>query len=357
MIPTNLLLYIFKLFSFMGLLPKQISNFAITYKCNSKCLNCNIWKKPINRSELSLNEIKLFFQNNNLLKKVKSLQLTGGEPFLRDDLPSIIQTINSSNPNSSIWIPTNALIPDRISYMVERILQCKSSLGISVSVDGIGKTNDFHRGITGSYKKALRTIKNLSEIRKSYQGLRLSIGFTLSPNNFNEVNKVQELAYEHDFDFSLRPVNISQIYYENERRLFYDHEVEKILKDVSNSTIKRKGWLGSLTFLAYVRGIPRFLRDPKDRAISCSAGTRSFFLDPYGNIFPCIVFNRKMGNIREKSFNEIWYSPKTEEIRREIYEKKCPGCWLECETFRDISNDEKYLAETFLNTVLKGSPF
>ena len=342
----------------MSLLPTQIANFAVTYKCNSKCLNCNIWQKPINRNELTLKEIKLFLQNNsNLLKKVKSIQLTGGEPFLRDDLPSIIKTINYSNPKCSIWIPTNALIPNRISYMVKQIIQWEITLGISVSVDGIGKTNDIQRGITGSYKKALKTIKNLSDIRKRYQNLKLSIGFTLSPNNFNEVTKVQELANEHDFDFSLRPVNISQIYYENEGRIFYDHEVKKILKNVSNSTIKRKGWLRSLTFLAYVRGIPRFLKDPKDRPINCSAGTRSFFLDPYGNIYPCIVFNRKMGNIREKNFTEIWYSQEAEEIRREIYEKKCPGCWLECETFRDIINDEKYLAETFLNTALKGSPF
>jgi MoaA/NifB/PqqE/SkfB family radical SAM enzyme len=342
----------------MGLLPTEIANFAITYKCNSKCLNCNIWKKPLEGSELTLKEIEIFFQNNsNILKKVKSIQLTGGEPFMRDDLPSIIEVINFFYPKCSIWIPTNALLPDRIDFMVKQILQLKISLGISVSVDGFGNTNDVQRGIIGSYKRALKTIKVLSDIRTNYQNLKLSIGFTLSPNNFHEATKVQELAARYDFDFSLRPVNISQIYYRNERRIFYDREVEKILKNVSNSTIKRKGWLRSLTFLAYLRGIPRFLKDPKDRPINCSAGTSSFFLDPYGNIYPCIVFNRKMGNIREKNFTEIWYSLETEEIRREIYEKKCPGCWLECETFRDILNDEKYLAETFLNTVLKGSPF
>lgn len=78
--------------------PTQIANFAVTYRCNSRCQNCNIWQKEP-EDELTLTEIiKFFTVNQDLLKKVKSVQLTGGEPFLRDDLPQIATSITKISP-------------------------------------------------------------------------------------------------------------------------------------------------------------------------------------------------------------------------------------------------------------------
>ena len=108
--------------------PTQIANFAITYRCNSRCQNCNIWhKEPEN--ELTLTEIiKFFTVNRDFLKKVASVQLTGGEPFLREDLPQIAATITKNIPGCMIWIPTNGLDPERIKDQVLKLLNggCKT---------------------------------------------------------------------------------------------------------------------------------------------------------------------------------------------------------------------------------------
>ena len=65
------------------------------------------------------------------------------------------------------------------------------------------------------------------------------------------------------------------------------------------------------------------------RPLPCEAGTDVFFLDPYGNIMPCNGSDESMimGNLRNKTFDEIWQGSKADEIRKEV--KKCfKQCWM-----------------------------
>ena len=91
-------------------------NFCITYKCNSRCKTCNIWK--INaKNELSIDEIKLFADKNRYFKWI---ELTGGEVFLRNDFVDIIKTFKASNP-FIVTFPTNCLVNETL--MLEKIKQ------------------------------------------------------------------------------------------------------------------------------------------------------------------------------------------------------------------------------------------
>jgi len=59
-----------------------------------------------------------------------------------------------------------------------------------------------------------------------------------------------------------------------------------------------------------------------------------------------------MGNVREQSLGEIWGSEEASEARIKVRNGDCPGCWVECETFRDINRDLKGLASTVLRALL-----
>ena len=81
-----------------GSLPR-IFIFAVTYKCNSKCSTCSIWKRYLEKGslakkELSIGEIQNFL-DSPILKKLKAVNLTGGEPFLRNDLVELIKAFES----------------------------------------------------------------------------------------------------------------------------------------------------------------------------------------------------------------------------------------------------------------------
>lgn len=82
--------------------PTQIANFAVTYRCTSRCQNCNIWQKKPD-DDITLDEIAQFFSTNrDYFRNVKTIQLTGEEPFLRKDLPEIAIIMTKNIPECLI---------------------------------------------------------------------------------------------------------------------------------------------------------------------------------------------------------------------------------------------------------------
>lgn len=326
----------------------MIANFAVTYRCDSRCVACNIWKaSESRRHEMDLDEIKsAFTSNHNFLRDVTSIQLTGGEPFLRPDLPAIVSVINENLPNCSFWIPTNGMSPMTVEKTTKEILSIlgRKGLGISVSIDGVGRTHDKMRGVDGSYLRAVETARRLSSLRNNASSLKLSIGMTLTTENYRELRDVYALARGLGAEFSFRPVNFSDIYYRNvgSDLALKDsvNELNPTVEGIWRDIVKQKGVLRAAPTIYYMRGAIRYIRAPAARWLPCSAGSDSFFLDPGGNVYPCIILNLRMGNVCEEPLELIWTSAEAQRARRMIRECLCPGCWVECETFRDIHRDK-----------------
>ncbi len=324
----------------MSVLPRQIANFAVTYRCDGRCTTCNIWKSPPG-DELTLDEIRGFFKENRaLFREVGSIQLTGGEPFLRDDLPEIIEAIDECIDGCTFWVPTNGLSPELIRMSTERSLAKLRTgrLGISVSIDGLEETHERQRGVEGSHRLAHETLRKLSDLKKTKPRMMLSVGMTLVPMNLKEAPIVQREAYGRGADFSLRPLNFSDIYYKNDPfGTEYDAEtLYRTLRSVARNTLDRHGVLRSLTKLRYLAGVQEYITTEGRRTTPCHACTESFFLDPIGDVYPCIVMNSRLGNIRDEPFQEIWDSEKAKETRTRVSELDCPRCWVECEAYREI---------------------
>lgn len=340
----------------VSVLPRQIANFAVTYRCDGRCTTCNIWKSPPG-DELTLEEIRGFFQENRaLFREVGSIQLTGGEPFLRDDLPEIMEAIDECIKGCAFWVPTNGLSPELIQESTKRTLAKlrTGSLGVSVSIDGLEETHDTQRGIEGSHGLALETLRKLSHLKETQPRMMLSVGMTLTPMNLKEAPLVQRDAYRRGADFSLRPLNFSDIYYKNDPfGAKYDKEtLYKTLRAVARNALDRHGVLRSLTTLRYLAGVQEYIDTEGRRTTPCHACTESFFLDPIGDVYPCIVMNSRLGNVREQSFKEIWGSEKAEETRRRVSELDCPRCWVECEAYREIGRTPSEKIGMLLTAVL-----
>jgi MoaA/NifB/PqqE/SkfB family radical SAM enzyme len=353
--------------SFRGPLSREapkltmIANFAVTYRCQGRCAHCNIWRADSGMDELNLGEIRdLFMENRELLGGVTHIQITGGEPFMREDLPEIVSTISGALPGCTYWIPTNGLEPNRIEESTERILRALGgkAIGVTVSLDGAPKTHDSLRGVEGSHTAAVETLKRLTELRHRHPGLRLSIGMTIGPENQAEISETYDITRSHDVGFSFRPVNISDIYYRKTTRPGGPIDPDELLpavQRIGRDLIRRRGLLRSTPPLMYMQGAIDYVRNRGTRSLPCSAASRSFFLDPTGDVYPCIIMDAKLGNIREESLTEIWLSDRAEEIRGQINKGRCPGCWVECEAYRDIDRDRWGLAATALRGLINPS--
>lgn len=309
---------------------------------------CNIWKNP-QTEDPSIDKISKFFDDNrSFLSELKFIQLTGGEPFLRDDLPELAKIVHSVAPQCVIWFPTNGLLPEKIHDTVYDILLTDEStkIGVTVSLDGEGKMHDIHRGIDGAYKKALETLTQLSHLKEDY-GLLLSTGFTMTQINYKHASYIQKIAYNHGADFSFRPINISEHYYKNmDEKGDFTEDVLPFLDGIAYNIKKEKGTLNNLTKLAYIQGAKEFING--SRTLPCSAARESVFIDAFGDVYPCIVMNHKLGNVYQNTLSDILDSPSTHEARAIIEKLECPTCWLECEVYRDIKKDWGRLIKAIL---------
>lgn len=327
----------------MGARLKSISNFSVTDRCNGRCTMCNIWNtKP--RPEHTLDQIEeTLTENRDTLKGLNYVQLTGGEPFLRDDLSTIVSLFHDLFSKCMIWIPTNGLLPETITRITYDMLQEADPLrlGVTVSLDGDAEVNDAQRGIKGSFKQAVTTIKSLVAMKK--HGLRVTTGFTLTEKNYVYAPIIQKMVYRLGSEFSFRPVNISEHYYKNpEQKIIQKETVEPYLDYMAYNYKRRRG-LGAVTNLAYVFGAKQYLTG--ERSLPCSAGTDSLYIDTVGDVYPCIVMNHRLGNIYQQRLDDILSSPMAEEAKKLVSNLECPNCWVECEVYRELRKDKKRLLD------------
>jgi len=349
--------------------PKKIYhiNFAVTYECNSRCKHCNIWRKckentKIIEKELKLTEVEKTFEKSQYLNCIQSIGITGGEPFLRKDLTDLCGFFIKKFPNAAISIPTNALMPDLVIAELEKIINTfgpEINIFLSISLDGIGKTHDEIRGMPGNYSRVLKLI---DLIKEKVPSINRGISFTIMPQNYKDLLEVYKLSKKNDIDFGFQFAQISESFYGNIENTFEWNE-KKLDEagDIINSIFKKytakekilkKMWLSFFAINKYyISHMVSYQKNPH-RMSKCYSGTHSLFIDPYGNIFPCIILNKKFGNIREMDFDKIWLSEEAKKIREFIKDKKC-ACWTPCETHFSLERDYKIILWNF-HEMLKG---
>lgn len=352
--------------------PKKIKalNFAVTYLCNSRCIICNIWKRYQENprklaDELKLEQIEKIFSESRYLNNLQSISLTGGEPFLRRDFVELCGFFIKKYPRAEIGISTNGVEPELILSKLGDIIKWffPKKLGVSLSLDGIAEsTHDRIRQAPGNYKNALIVANS---IKKRYPAINLGLGFTIIPTNYEELPKVHNLSKTLGIGFGFQFAHASAGYYNNLERKdsefkWNEQQLKKLEETIHQITQDYRRLRTSFfqKFLSYAtvndvatyyfKGMVPFQRDYR-RRWPCYSGTSSLFMDPYGDVYPCIMLNRKIGNA-QGDFNKTWSAQEAQRIRKFIEQKRC-SCWTPCESFNSLSRNLKVPFLNFYRTI------
>lgn len=306
-------------------------NYAVTHRCNSRCIMCNIWKKKSNDKELTIKEVSNFF-SHPLLSDLSELQLTGGECFLRSDFVELVSAVTSARPNIKLVISSNGFLTDKIVSAVDEILEFYEPLTLAFSVDGYESGHDEVRGINGAFENVSNTLTALKN------KCTVQVSFTATPTNYMDLLSVKTWAELQGFKFAFQVMNTSSGYFNNkENALLWNSKAKKEFTDTClQIKTKSPGYFDQL----WLDGIINKLSDNK-KMIDCFAGYSSLYLDPYGSIYPCIVSTQPFGNIRQNSFDQIWTNQKS---TRKII-NRCSACWLGCE----FGNNYRHNLRRFFN--------
>ncbi len=282
---------------------------GITYRCNAKCAMCHIWKHPTKKEE------EITIEDIEKLPNMEFTNITGGEPFVREDIEEIVKVIRKKSKR--IVISTNGFFIDRIIKLAAKY----RDVGIRISIEGLPKANDELRGIKDGFDRGLRTLLELHRM-----GLKdIGFGITVSDTNAKDMMELYELSKAMNLEFATAAVHNTYYFHKFDNKItrqdILNGEFDKLIKDLLHSK-RIKNW-----YRAYFNfGLKNYLNKGK-RLLPCEAGTVLFYMDPFGEVRPCNGMEVSMGNIKDNSFEKIWNGEKAKKIRNHV--AICDkNCWM-----------------------------
>jgi radical SAM protein with 4Fe4S-binding SPASM domain len=277
---------------------------------------CNIWQQP---SENELNPDEYL----KLPSSLKVVNVTGGEPFIRSDIDLIVKNLVKLNPKMRVVISSNGFFIDAMKTKLIKIKQFLPSIGVGVSLQGIEEVHNSVRGNKESFKRAVASLKMLKDI-----GIKdIRTGMTFTEENCGQIKDVYALSRELGIQFTGTYAHNSDVYFKTSSNVKKSIDLTQ-LDDVIKSELKSrkaKSWFRAY----YFHGAKESLSGKK-KIDKCCAGERFFYMDPFGNVYPCIMLDQVMGNIRDfKDFDELFNGPQADKVRQRV--KECPHiCWMVC---------------------------
>ena len=283
----------------------------VTYRCNAKCTMCNRYKVP------SKPEEEISTETIRKLPEMYFTNITGGEPFIRDDLKDIVRELYKKSDR--IVISTNGFFTDRIVDLCKEFPQ----VGIRISIEGLEQTNNEIRGLDDGFNRGYTTLKTLVDMGMKDVGF----GMTVQDKNAPDLVPLYDISNELDMEFATASLHNSFYFVESNNiihdRLAVAENFEKLINKLLDSNSPKK-W-----FRAYFNhGLINYIFSQK-RLLPCDMSFDTFFIDPYGDVMPCNGTKEKevMGNLNEMEWDELWNSEAAERVRQKV--RSCDrNCWM-----------------------------
>ena len=323
-------------------LPLRVT-LEVTGQCNSRCSHCAIWQTARSPDdddshELTPEELDIVVERLIALG-VRTIDLTGGEPFLKRNTGSLMARILAQL--GFVCVTTSGLLPGRAIEAVKGALAgapVDGVLVISVSLDGLEATHDRMRGIPGGFAKAVGLLQRLQAIRAEDERLQPQVSVTLDEHNAHEAPALLERLIGEGLisgpsAFSFRATD-GGAYYGTERPA----RPREALAQAIEALCARADFGESNAFYAgiapWLRGFASPLMGPR-----CYAGYTSCWIDAYGRVSACIQMTDLVwGNLRDTGLDlaPIWYGAAANAVRSTISGGGCPNCWTDCQAEENL---------------------
>jgi radical SAM protein with 4Fe4S-binding SPASM domain len=298
----------------------------IASRCNLQCEHCSQHARLNQPDDLQRGELVKLSEE---LDKLEALHLTGGEPFLRDDLPEICAQFIRHNSLVRLSISTSGYYVARTARTVERLLLAHPTLEqltIELSLDG---TSDFHnrfRGDTRSFDNAIQTYYGLAAVARRDPRLRLRVVSTATRDNLEEIERLSHYLHERCPQLDQHKVQLLQ----GERRrstlrapdpdrfFALERRVTQLWSHRANGTADKLS--APLLSWAKARAFAG-----RQQVVPCKAGIMSAVIYSNGDVAVCETDSAhpRLGNLRQHSFRDLWSSPQAERARAMIRTRQC----------------------------------
>jgi MoaA/NifB/PqqE/SkfB family radical SAM enzyme len=301
-----------------GLLKPSGVHIGITDRCNLSCLHCDIWKRP-KREELSSNQwIKILGNLKKWLGPFR-LDISGGEPFLRNDILDIINFCDKNEIRTVVT--TNATLLD--SKTIKKLSRIKG-FTLNISIDGASSgTHDYLRNAKGAHQKAMNA---LLKFKKNSRIRNVTMATILMGYNIEEIlllmkkvmvdnlaSAINFQALDHNFSAAYKKVwfKENKLWPSEDKKGIFLNTLERIIR------IKKAGAHihNSVEQLELMKSY--FDHPLQSVNEKCNTGNINFIMDPSADVLLCWNM-APVGNMLNGNPKKIWHSALAEKRRKDI---------------------------------------
>ncbi len=315
----------------------------VTARCNARCGHC-FYRGQLEatggQGELTLDEYR---QLSAHMPPFTKLLLSGGEPFLRQDLARVVSVFCEGNGVGQVTIPTNGSLPGPVEAAADELTARFPgvSFELQLSIDGVGPDHDRLRGMPGAFELLLETHRRLTRLEQRRPNLDVTFCFTLSAHSHDQMEQVCQYL-EHELD--RRVMHVVLI-----RGCPHDEDSAEITPAQARAAMDRAramGRSGEGDRRLSWRLLRPLLEARQDLSMSliedalargtrpvptCLAGTLNAVIDEQGKVYTCELRPEPVGDLRQRGhdFEAIWSDAGMHRARQDIAAEKC-ACT--CET-------------------------
>jgi MoaA/NifB/PqqE/SkfB family radical SAM enzyme len=306
-----------------------------TWVCDARCTMCNNWKWGDRKSDMTLEQLEPVM-NSAFLGAVENLNISGGEPTTRNDLPEMVEMFHRHLPRlRKVGINTTGLTPKRAIPMLTRIVEFCASKGILISIrvslDGIGDVHNQVRSVKNGFDKASQTIEAMQTLAKRHENFSFGIASTIFATNMEDAQNILAWARSKGLDVVFNMLRFTDAMLHNrdlQEKIGFRAREEEFMRNFFLDRVQEESVLSGQSFM-YLH-YADMIANGYHRTMPCPFQSQGLLLNPNGDLHYC-ENSQKLGNVLDASAESLYYKAENLEHRQHIKDDVCPTCLSPCQ--------------------------
>lgn len=306
-----------------------------TWVCDAQCEMCNNWKWGNRKEDMTLDQMDQVMAGD-FWNEVENLNISGGEPTTRNDLPELVEMFHRRLPRMrKVGINTTGLTPQRAIPMLTRIVDFCGEKGllisIRVSIDGVGEMHDQVRHVKRGFDKASQTIEAMQALAARSPHFQFGIASTIFATNLADAENIHNWARSKNLDIVFNMLRFTDNMLHNaelENTIGFKTREEEFMRKFFLDRVAEESILSGQAFM-YLH-YADMIANGYHRTMPCPFQRQGLLLNPNGDLFYC-ENSKKLGNVMETPAGDLYFGATQLEDRETLKRETCPTCLSPCQ--------------------------
>jgi MoaA/NifB/PqqE/SkfB family radical SAM enzyme len=306
-----------------------------TFVCDARCEMCHNWQHGDRKTDLTLEQLD-GVMHHPFWGAVENLNISGGEPTTRNDLPELVEMYAKRLPRlRKVGVNTTGLTPHRAIPQLTRIVKFCAERGLlfsaRVSLDGIGDIHDQVRHVQRGFDKAVQTITAMQALAKEHDNFQFGIAATIFATNMDDAKNILAWARVRDLDIVFNMLRFTDNMLNNkdlEEKIKFHAREEEFMREFFLERVQEESVLSGQSFM-YLH-YADMIANGYLRTMPCPFQSQGLLLNPDGSLYYC-ENSEKLGNVLDENAEALYFKAANLAHRDELKNKICPTCLSPCQ--------------------------